>query len=71
LDEICSLFGIEWSAVHWTKLKDIFKKQLYTMVHSHLMLKLVFNENLGGIQGGILGGIQWVKMSFSLMLSEC
>jgi len=44
-----------------------FNKQLYTMVHSHLMLKLVLNENLGGI----LGGTQWVKMSFSLMLSEC
>jgi hypothetical protein len=35
------------------------------MVHSHLMFKLVLNENLGGI----LGGIQ-CQMGDSLMLSK-
>jgi hypothetical protein len=35
------------------------------MVHSHLMFKLVLNENLGGI----LGGTQ-CQMGDSLMLSK-
>jgi hypothetical protein len=36
------------------------------MVYSHLMIKSVLNENLGGILGGT-----HCQMGHSLILSEC
>jgi hypothetical protein len=39
---------------------------IFIMVNSHLIFKLVLNENLGGI----LGGTQ-CEMGDSLMFSEC
>jgi hypothetical protein len=47
--------GSAWVSFYdWRKLPPSLYKEIlgFLMVHSHLIVKLVLNENLGGILGG-------------------